>query len=296
MKAMPVEDRWIDLRGVRFHYRDWGGEGRAIVLLHGLASTSHIWNLVAPILAERARVVALDQRGHGLTDKPPSGYGFDDIRDDLFAFLETLAFSRPLLVGHSWGASVVMVAAAARPNEVAGIAMVDGGFFDMRGRMTWEEAEKRMAPPVLDGLTRSQFAEMAREWLVGPEWSDDVEAAVLANFEEQPDGTIRPRFPRDRHMQVVRAMWELSTSDLLPRLRCPTLLVPAYGAAPAGAAEFVAMKRGAVERAAAAIPEVSVVPMEHSVHDIPLHYPRELAATILEFSERLDGRAPGGST
>lgn len=291
---MPVEDRWVELRGVRFHYRDWGGEGAPIVLLHGLASTSHIWNLTAPLLSAHARVVALDQRGHGLTGKPELGYGFDDVRDDLFAFLAATGLERPLLVGHSWGASVVAAAAAERPRAFAGIVMVDGGFFEMRGRMTWEEAEQRMAPPVFDGLTVARFREMARLWMVGPEWSEDVEAAVLANFEEQPDGTIQPRFPRDRHMQVVRAMWELSTSELLPRVSCPALLVPAYGTGAEGSEQFVAMKREAVARARELLPDATLAPMDDSIHDVPLHYPAELAVVIRQFAARTSG--DGGST
>ena len=68
-------DEWITLDGLSFHYRNWGGAGQPIVLLHGLASTCHIWDLVAPILAENHTVVALDQRqppGPGLPLHAPS--------------------------------------------------------------------------------------------------------------------------------------------------------------------------------------------------------------------------------
>ena len=59
------QDKWMTVNGLDFHYRDWGGSGRSLVLLHGLASTCHIWDLVAPILSQDYSVVALDQRGHG---------------------------------------------------------------------------------------------------------------------------------------------------------------------------------------------------------------------------------------
>src|SRR6266545_1920073 len=64
-------------RGVRLAVREWPSGGPSILLLHGLASSSHIWDLVAPRLAPRFRVVAYDQRGHGLSGKPSSGYGCD---------------------------------------------------------------------------------------------------------------------------------------------------------------------------------------------------------------------------
>ena len=72
---MPKEgvDKFAAVNGMQFHYVDWSGEGRPIVLLHGLASNSRIWDMVAPILHLMYRVVALDQLGHGATDKPDHG-------------------------------------------------------------------------------------------------------------------------------------------------------------------------------------------------------------------------------
>ena len=51
--------------GIAIHYRDWGGAGRPIALVHGLASSARIWDLMAPLLRAAGRVVAFDQRGHG---------------------------------------------------------------------------------------------------------------------------------------------------------------------------------------------------------------------------------------
>ncbi len=72
---------YLRLNHLRFHYRYWGGEGRPLVLLHGLASNARIWDAkrVAPRLAEHFRVFALDQRSHGLTDRADDGYDFPSI-------------------------------------------------------------------------------------------------------------------------------------------------------------------------------------------------------------------------
>ena len=69
-------DEWVTVDGLSFHYRDWGGSGQPLLLLHGLASTCHIWDMVAPILAENHAVIALDQRGHGESAKPHHGFDF----------------------------------------------------------------------------------------------------------------------------------------------------------------------------------------------------------------------------
>ena len=85
---MPTpKDCYIDLRGLPFHYRDWGGDGRPVLLLHGLASTCHIWDLVAPLLAEDFRVVALDQRGHGLSAQVDDGFDFATVSGDAAALI-----------------------------------------------------------------------------------------------------------------------------------------------------------------------------------------------------------------
>src|SRR5262245_51079713 len=109
----PPRDSYLLLNGLRFHYRDWGGAGQPLVLLHGLASNARIWDLVAPRLTPHFRALALDQRSHGLTDPAEDGYDFPSILNDLRAFIEALDLQKPILVGHSWGASTVLQYAVA---------------------------------------------------------------------------------------------------------------------------------------------------------------------------------------
>lgn len=72
------------------------------MVLHGLASSAHMWNLVAPLLAAHGYIVsALDQRGHGESETLGTGYDFDTILADDAAAIEALEIERPILVGHS---------------------------------------------------------------------------------------------------------------------------------------------------------------------------------------------------
>ena len=86
--AQIPRDGWLTVNGLSFHYLDWGGSGQPLLLLHGLASTCHIWDMVAPILAQDHRVVALDQRGHGETDKPNSGFEFASVTQDILGVMD----------------------------------------------------------------------------------------------------------------------------------------------------------------------------------------------------------------
>jgi pimeloyl-ACP methyl ester carboxylesterase len=287
---MPPNQSYLLLNNLRFHYLDWGGEGRLIVLLHGLASNARIWDFVAPRLVEAGyHAVALDQRSHGLTDPADEGFDFHGITRDLHAFIETLNRERPLLVGHSWGAGTVLNYAVLRPSIPAGVVLVDGGFTQLNAApdMTWDKAEQMLRPPDLDGMPVEEFRQRLRGWMDG--WYSEAAAEiVLANFRMDEDDRLYRRLPIPQHMRIARAIYEQNTFDLYARLRCPALLCPAIDAPRDERAEqFINLKRAGVARAEQASPLVRALWFENTVHDIPLHRPNELAQAIAEFERHL---------
>ena len=109
-----------------------------------------------------------------------------------------------------------------------------------------------------------------------PRWQPDDQAIqiILANFEVAADETISPRLSFEKHMQIVRAMWEFNTYDYYRQVRCPVLLLPARPAEPhlPAEAEYLAYKESGVEQALQLIPKVQVHWMLDTVHDIPLRF------------------------
>lgn len=287
---MSPTHSYVLLNQLRFHYLNWGGEGAPIVLLHGLASNARIWDFVAPRLVEAGfRVLALDQRSHGLTDPSNDGFDFPTITRDLHAFLETLSLERPLLVGHSWGANTVLQYAAARPAGPAGIVLVDGGVIARNEEpgMTWEKAAVLLRPPDLDGMPLSEFRERARSFL-GALYSDALVDILVANFRVDEDERLYRRLPIPNHMLVARAIYEQRIFDLFARVRCPILLCPAADEPrDEAAAEFLALKRAGVQRAEQTAPRLQTCWFENTIHDIPLHRPVELARAIADFAQRV---------
>jgi pimeloyl-ACP methyl ester carboxylesterase len=289
----PAIDKQVTLRGLRFHYREYAPAAPrrlrrdlpVIVLLHGLASTSRIWITVAPLLARRYRVLALDQRGHGESAKPDGPYDFKAVVGDLAAFVVATGVDRAVIVGHSWGGNVALQYAATHPRRTAALVLTDGGFLEIAGRpgATWERAEEEMAPPELTHLTPEQLIEGAKRWELGRIWSDEVQAALLANFEVTEAGTIRPRLSRENHMRIVRALWDQRPSELYRRVRAPVLFVAAERHVEGRAAEWVSMKREAIARAQGLLADCEVRWFEDTIHDIPLQRPLELARTIESF-------------
>ena len=72
------------------HYLDWGGEGPPLILIHATGFLAALWQPIAEHLSSTFRVIAMDQRGHGDSDKPASGYTFELFADDLQRLIEEL--------------------------------------------------------------------------------------------------------------------------------------------------------------------------------------------------------------
>lgn len=282
---------FVDVGGLRLHYQEWGSTsdpGRpSIVLVHGLGSSSHIWNLVAPQLSESAggrHVIALDQRGHGESDQPDTGYDFSTVVDDLAGFVDAVGLREPsVFVGHSWGASVVLHFAVTKPEHVSGLVLVDGGTGSPGERWSWKETETRLRPPDLDGMLWTDLRQrISRN--NGVYADPRAEAVGRSLFHVDADGRVVRRFRIPNHMQVVRALWEQRPAELLPKVQCPMLILPARQSS--DAPEMASGKAAAVARAQQLQPSARVRWFDETIHDIPLQRPDELAAELLDFVDQ----------
>src|SRR5207249_2847631 len=133
-----MRSRTIDLDGP-IHYADFGGTGPTLVLVHGLGGSHVNWLAVAPVLARRARVLAVDLAGFGRT---PLGERSADVHANrvlLDRFLDAVAAGPAVLVGNSMGGLVAMMEAALAPERVAGLVLV------ARDRLVAAAASRRLA-------------------------------------------------------------------------------------------------------------------------------------------------------
>ncbi len=188
LRNQQVKDEWWDVYpddgDMQLHLRHWAGEKRPFVLLHGLASNNHTWDMVAVELANAGHeVIAVNQRGHGLSDKPAAGYDFATITDDLLLLLDRMGVDQPFLAGQSWGGNVVLAFAARYPRRVQGLIFVDGGYLDfqMLQDPNWERVEQQLRPPMLTGMARDTLK--ARIQSLHDDWDEEGIEATLANFE-----------------------------------------------------------------------------------------------------------------
>ena len=276
---MTVKDHFIDI-GIKIHLREWPGAGRPFVLLHGLSSNCRTWDLVAVFLATAGhRVLAVDQRGHGQSDKPDEGYDFATITADLAKLIHQADLQQPILVGQSWGGNVVLEFGVRYPEMACGLAFIDGGFLDLRMRAdaTWEKVAVDLKPPNLNGTPREQMKTYMK--INHPDWDDIVIEGALANFETLSDGTIRPWLTLPRHLAILRSLWEQHPSSLYPQVKAPVLICPAED--PKNQA-WMTIKSNQVAAAQNGLPHSKVHWFENSDHDIHMQRPQRLVALFLE--------------
>ncbi|MFN2383644.1 MAG: alpha/beta fold hydrolase [Gemmatimonadota bacterium] len=151
----------VTARNVRFHVQRLGDGPPTVVFIHGLVmdNLSSWYFTVATRAARGAGVVLYDLRGHGRSERPPTGYGVADMTADLAGVLDGLGLGgRPVeLVGNSFGGTVALAFAIAQPERVRGLALVDAHVPDA----AWGPrlaAELRLEGPDRDALIARHFS------------------------------------------------------------------------------------------------------------------------------------------
>ena len=256
--------------GVRLRATRWAGAGTPVLLLHGLASTRRFWDLVVPELAGLP-VLALDQRGHGDSERPDGPYDGPTVVRDALTALDALGLSRVVVVGHSWGGWTALRFAAEAPERVLAVVAVDSGVGSPRRpdepRATTRE---RLRPPGT-AVPPDELPGLVRRGPLAPWWSDAVEASVLAIFGVGDDGLARARLPMDAHMSIVDDLLDADAEGLLPSIACPAWLV---------ACSPTPERDAALARAAALLARPRVQRWDGALHDVPLQWPALVAGLV----------------
>ena len=195
------------------------GHGELLLLLHGITAGAVVWDPVVTGLARHFRVVAVDQRGHGGTGGPETGYGPQDYVDDVGALLDVLGPARAV-VGHSLGARNAILAGAAFPDRIGAVVAVDyaaGIEPEVFARL---RASRRGGEGVLASEEDVQRAIRARSPLL----PDDAVVRRSRHLYSVADGGFVPLASPSAIDQTLEAM----DVDLVPALRdstVPTLIV-----------------------------------------------------------------------
>jgi pimeloyl-ACP methyl ester carboxylesterase len=285
--------RWLERDGVRVHLLEWTPAPKAerrppVLLLHGLSSNARYWQRLTRHLQDR-RLVALDQRGHGLTGRPPEapvlpdGYAMEELLNDVAFAISELGLGKPVVVGHSWGATVALELVGTRPGVASGLVFIDGPVQSAANLFSWEQAQSIMQPPLPRFASLADAVSESMRDFEGA-WDEDLESFVKARIMPDGDAFVLTLTAPVR-LELLHGLYESQPDVLWPRVDVPAVALLAQRSA----ARISRSKQTGVERLATIAPRVEVRWFD-TPHDIPLFMPAEVAAEV----ERIARLAGGG--
>jgi pimeloyl-ACP methyl ester carboxylesterase len=256
-----------------------GAPAIPVILLHGLSQQRYFWG---PVLRRMAwgPVAVLDQRGHGQSNTALDvDYSVTACANDVIAAMDALGWPRAVVVGHSWGASVALRAAALRPDRIASAALIDGGLWSPRSMGPRDEVRVRLTPPRL-GIPTDDLWSMIRSGPLGTHWSDELQDALTPTFMSDDQGRLSSRLGLERHMLVLDGLMDVEPDVDLDACHASGVPIWASVCEPAGASDgFRDLKSSAVASASGR-DNLLVHRWAGAIHDVPLQWPNLVAGFI----------------
>ena len=257
----------VDVRGATIGYRR-AGSGTPLVLLHGFLCDSRVWRRQLAELRHEFDVVAWDAPGAGLSPDPPDGFALSDWASCLAAFLEALGLAPAHIVGLSWGGLLAQELFRLAPDHVRTLILADT-YAGWKGSFGDEMAQQRLARCERESsLSPDEFV---RVWVPVEFFTESVAPDVV----EEMTSVVRDFHPRGFRL-MARSLAETDTTDLLPSIDVPTLLLWGDGD-----------RRSPLDVAAAfeaAVPRAELRVIENAGHVSNMERPEEFNTHVRRFA------------
>ncbi|MEW5869352.1 MAG: alpha/beta hydrolase [Chloroflexota bacterium] len=233
-----MRDYPVEIDGLKLQVREYPGAGETIIFLHYGGGNLVMWQGVAPFFERAYRLVMPDLRGHGRSDKPPSGYHIDDMAGDIYGLMARLGIERAHVVGSSLGAEVGLSLAANHPESVVSL-VCEGALYCEFGpygiqddtlvavesvgrrlaKMRAEPESRYETPEALVQASRQSY-EAVGWWNAAVE---AVEAYDVCPAEDSGYTNSWRKWARDTYMQNY---YTTRFEQYYRRLCCPVLMLP----------------------------------------------------------------------
>jgi len=209
-----ANDHVVTINDIRYHYREYPGPGKDILLIHGFGSSTYTWEQVAPILSDAGyHVWALDMKGFGWSDKPRgSDYDPVTLAREVNAWLETMGIERPVIAGNSLGGAIGIILAVDHPENVDRLVLIDSAGY-------------RLKAPLIIRVMNSGPGAFVMKWTFGRWLVKGNLKMVFVNQElvtnEGIDAyydRLRTEGARDAQTAVSRAILKYATDPYIEKL------------------------------------------------------------------------------
>lgn len=271
--------------GIELQLAIWEGEGKQVLCVHGLTANCRCWDVIASALAPIHQVTAMDLRGRGLSNKPPTGYSEEHHVRDVLSLMDDLELEKGILLGHSLGGYISMALAAQYPERVEGLILLDAG-----GDLSQEQWGKIAVAikPSLERLDKTfssfdAYVGLMKQARFFQPWSRAIEAYFRYDLEEVEEG-VRSRIQLVHIQEEISNKRKTGAAQFYPEISCPVLILRATEGVVVP--DDILLPEEAVERMLREIPDARRVDVEGLNHYSILFQPNETRdSAILNFLE-----------
>ena len=214
--------------GVQINLAIWQSNAGPILCVHGITANCRCWDVLAQALTPDYRVIAMDLRGRGQSEKPSTGYSLDYHLRDINSLLDDLQLERAVIMGHSLGAFIALAFAAQYPERTDRLILVDGA-----GDLSTDQMNKVFVgiKPALDRLGQifpsadAYLDKMKQAPYLHP-WTSAVETYCRYEI-EAVDGGVRTNIDPAHIQEEAANFRKVNCASLYAGLRCKVLILRA---------------------------------------------------------------------
>ena len=237
-----MQENRVSTNQIELQVREYGHEGDAIIFLHFSGANLMMWQRILPDFQDHYRLILVDLRGHGRSDRPETGYHMDEMARDVLGIMQHLKLERAHVVGSSLGAEVGLSMAANYPDKVISLVCEGALYSEYGPYSTWEGSEAdfeehvagqletmRNAPetifPSVDALVDDRRDLLEKYgW-----WNEYVEAVVRYGAHKVGDGKYTKGFGKQAMADYMACYFRTRFEDYYRRVRCPLLILVGEG-------------------------------------------------------------------
>jgi 2-succinyl-6-hydroxy-2,4-cyclohexadiene-1-carboxylate synthase len=280
MSNVKIHRNMVTVNGIDLFYLDTQTPGDVIVCLHGRWGRAETWVDFMHHYGEQYRVIAPDQRGHGLSGKPVSKYTADEMASDIIALLNHLDLDSIILVGHSMGAYIAGYLCAAYPHRVKALALLDkSAAGPEKGSPLPVEKIAPVDPISKDWPLPFSSLTEARACIKNAMESELSYQYFMNSLTERSDGY---HMMYSAQAMAANIAYYENWFDRLPQIKCPVLLIKAGGQENVTTEDFCRMQ--------SLLPDCLAFEMSDPDHNVHLGNPQEFYGYFDQFLRKILNR------
>jgi non-heme chloroperoxidase len=228
MDQSPHKSEFVDVKGVKLHYLDWGGTGQTLLFLAGMGCNAHVFDEFAPRFTDRFHVLALTRRGHGESDHPDNGYDIETLTEDIRQFLDDLNIKKVILAGHSLAGMELSHFAASYPERILNLVYLDAAY-DRSNAAYKNFIEKNPLPKMQPSDQKESFYSVEEYFAsirkaypgLAAIWDESMQSQSLHEITLTTEGKVVDRMSDAIGAALMQAMTTYVPEDA--KVKAPTL-------------------------------------------------------------------------